>query len=174
MQPRLEPSPSRMDGYKGKLWKLPVTFSFAKNQFFSLDQYPWKLSQVREYCCARNSQKKFNFLRMKLDEFLLYDFQSQNKNFSSRITEKWLLFNPPPLTYYADWTLISPEKLYLPYFLKKVVSQFPERNLPSITKVSAPLDGWVEPDEGFVATEYKKEIQVTKKKIIPTTLIYVI
>ena len=79
---------------------------------------------------------------------------------------------PPPPTYYADWTLISPEKLYLPYFLKKVVSQFPERNLPSITKVSAPLDGWVEPDEGFVATEYKKEIQVTKKKIIPTILIY--
>ena len=48
---------------------------------------------------------------------------------------------------------------------EKVVSQFPERNLPSITKVSAPLDGRVEPDEGFVATEYKKEIQVTKRKI---------
>ena len=30
----------------------------------------------------------------------------------------------------------------------------------------------MEPDEGFVATEYKKEIQVTKKKIIPTILIY--
>ena len=40
MQPRLEPSPSRMDGYKGKLWKLPVTFSFAKNQFFPSTNNP--------------------------------------------------------------------------------------------------------------------------------------
>ena len=39
------------------------------------------------------------------------------------------------------------------------------RNLSSITEVSGSLPGWVGPDEGFVATEYKKEIEFQKKKI---------
>ena len=158
---------------KGNFESYPSHFLLQRINFFPSTNNPESCHRWENIVVLEIRKRNSTVWEWSWMSFSCTIFNLRTKTFLRELQKSdYFSIPPPPLTYHTDWTLISPEKLYLPDFLKKVVSQFPERNLPSITKVSAPLDGWVEPDEGFVATEYKKESQVTKKKIIPTILIY--
>ena len=108
MQPRLEPSPSRMDGYKGKLWKLPVTFSFAKNQFFPSTNNPESCHRWENIVVLEIRKRNSTVWEWSWMSFSCTIFNLRTKTFLRELQKSDYFSIPLP------WHITQTEHWYLP------------------------------------------------------------
>ena len=158
---------------KGNFQSYPSHFLLPRINFFPSTNNPESCHRWENIVVLKIRKRNSTVWEWSWMSFSCMIFNLRTKTFLREL-QKSNDFSIPPtsLTYHKDWTLISPEKLYLPKFLKKSFPNFLKEISRLLPKF---LPHWMaEWNQMRVLSQQniKRKFRLQKEKFLSPTMIY--